>query len=152
MLPFNSPPAAKPSPRRRTLRALLALFLLGIAGGACAAALIAWLLSGGRAVLDGDLTAEGLIGEVRIERDACGVPTLTAENRFDLAFAAGFVHGQDRFFQMDFLRRRAAGELAELFGPVLIDEDRRMRLHRFRARAEKGLVGQSVEARRLLCS
>ncbi len=57
---------------------------------------------------------------MRITRDARGVPTIEALNRTDLAYATGFVHAQDRFFQMDLSRRLAAGELAELFGPVAV--------------------------------
>jgi penicillin amidase len=66
--------------------------------------------------LDGTFVATGLTAPVKIERDRLGVTTLTAANRVDLAYATGFVHGQDRFFEMDLSRRLAAGELSELFG------------------------------------
>jgi penicillin amidase len=85
--------------------------------------------------LDGEIPVGHLRAEVLIERDAAGIPAISARNRVDLAFATGFVHGQDRFFQMDLSRRRAAGELAELFGPVALPLDKRNRLHRFRNRA-----------------
>jgi penicillin amidase len=85
--------------------------------------------------LDGSLPVTGLVSSVRIERDAQGVPTIHATNRLDLARATGFLHGQDRFFQMDLLRRQSAGELAELFGPTAIGYDKQNRLHRFRAHA-----------------
>src|SRR5215469_748713 len=71
--------------------------------------------------LDGDLHRLGVVAPVTIERDALGVPTIEAANRVDLAFATGFVHGQDRFFQMDLSRRFAAGELSELFGKVALE-------------------------------
>ena len=66
--------------------------------------------------LDGSLRTVGLAAPVRIERDRLGVATLTAANRVDLAYATGFVHGQDRFFEMDLSRRLAAGELSGATG------------------------------------
>ena len=68
-------------------------------------------------------------------RDARGVPLISGTNRDDLAFATGYVHAQERFFQMDLLRRVGAGELAELFGEKAVPLDQANRLHRFRARA-----------------
>ena len=53
----------------------------------------------------------------------------------EVARATGFLHGQDRFFQMDLMRRRAAGEMAEILGPAVVALDRRNRIHRFRVRA-----------------
>jgi penicillin amidase len=85
--------------------------------------------------LDGEIVVDGVSADVVIARDAAGIPMITAANRVDLAYATGFVHGQDRFFQMDLTRRNAAGELAELFGAVALPVDRRHRFHRFRARA-----------------
>ena len=61
--------------------------------------------------LDGRLRESDLKAPVRITRDALGVATIEAADRVDLAFASGFLHAQDRFFQMDLLRRTAAGEL-----------------------------------------
>ncbi len=86
--------------------------------------------------IDGEIFVAALTDDVVIDRDDAGVPTILAKNRQDLAFATGFVHGQDRFFQMDLMRRKAAGELAELFGEVALSLDRTHRLHRFRHRAE----------------
>jgi penicillin G amidase len=93
------------------------------------------LLRGSLPQLDGELRELGIERPVRILRDAHGVPTLAAANRPDLAYATGFVHAQDRYFQMDLARRHAAGELAELFGRVALDEDRKTRLFRFRSLA-----------------
>lgn len=87
--------------------------------------------------LDGEIITDGVTANVTIERDAAGIPVITAADRVDLAFGTGYAHGQDRFFQMDLTRRNSAGELAELFGAAALPVDRRHRLHRFRARAEK---------------
>jgi penicillin G amidase len=100
--------------------------------------------------LDGIIREAGLTAPVRISRDARGVPTLQAANRLDLAYATGFVHAQDRYFQMDLARRHAAGELAELFGRVALDEDRRTRLFRFRSLSREVLAQAAPEQRAVL--
>ncbi|MBA6389566.1 penicillin acylase family protein [Colwellia sp. BRX10-3] len=85
--------------------------------------------------LDGKQTLFGLSASATIERDLQGVATIKASNRVDIALATGFVHAQERFFQMDLLRRNSAGELASLFGAAAIDYDSEIRRHRFRERA-----------------
>ena len=86
--------------------------------------------------LQGDAVVAGIDDVVTIERDADGLPVITASTRSDLAFGTGFAHGQDRFFQMDLIRRQAAGELSELVGAAAINVDKRYRFHRFRTRAQ----------------
>ena len=66
--------------------------------------------------LEGASGEPGLTSVVRITRDSRGVPTIEAANRLDLAYATGFVHAQDRYFEMDLSRRLAAGELAAGLG------------------------------------
>lgn len=102
--------------------------------------------------LDGTVTLAGPGHPVRIERDALGVPTLAARSREDLAFATGFLHAQERFFQMDLQRRAAAGELAELFGPIAVSHDRQLRNFRFRHIAAQVLAAASPEQRALLAA
>lgn len=95
-----------------------------------------WLsLRGSLAQLDGVVSATGLSAAVLVERDSRGTVTLHARNRRDLDFALGYVHAQERFFEMDLMRRSAAGELAELFGSAAVPTDRKARAHRMRARA-----------------
>lgn len=120
---------------------LLLLMVLGAAW---------WQLRSSLPMLDGHLVAPGLAAPVDIERDAMGVPTITGANRTDVAFATGFVHAQDRYFQMDLLRRTATGELSELFGAGALDADRRRRQHRFRARAAVALQALAPADRALL--
>ena len=67
-----------------------------------------------------------------------------------LAYALGFAHAQDRFFQMDLLRRNSAGELAEIIGPPVVKADRKVRVHRFRDVARRVLAEGSEEDRALL--
>jgi penicillin amidase len=125
--------------------------LLGLLGLVALALLSAYLyLRASMAQLDGVRRAPGLAGPVSVARDDHGVPLLQGSNRFDLAYATGFIHAQDRFFQMDLLRRVGAGELAELFGPRALPADKAHRLHRFRARAEQALAAMSADDRRFI--
>jgi len=94
---------------------------------------------------DGTLTVAGLSAPVTVDRDALGVPTVKGSSRVDVARALGFIHAQDRFFQMDLSRRRAAGELSELFGRAALATDQGARLHRFRHRAAAVIAATSPE-------
>ena len=100
--------------------------------------------------LDGEIPVDGLSAGVIIERDAAGIPVIAASNRRDLAFATGFAHAQDRFFQMDMIRREAAGELSEMVGSVAIERDKRHRFHRFRSKAEAVVAGATDSDRAIL--
>ena len=135
------------SAKRRLFRAagflLAGLLLAGAAGGF-------WLkreLTASLAQLDGARALPGLGAPVTVERDARGVPTIRAANRIDVARALGFVHAQERFFQMDLQRRLAAGELAELMGPPVLKYDREYRLHRFRDVARRVVAQASPDQR-----
>ncbi len=86
-------------------------------------------------ILDGKQTLFGLSNMVTVERDEQGIATIIADNRLDIAVATGFIHAQERFFQMDLLRKNSAGELSSLFGEVALDYDKTIRRHRFRDRA-----------------
>ena len=125
---------------RRALFALLAL-LVALAGGV-------WLmLRASLPALDGRLVAPGLQAPATLERDALGTATVRAGSRIDAAYALGFVHAQERYFEMDLMRRTAAGELAELVGAAALDLDKQHRPLRFRARAEQTLAGLSADDR-----
>lgn len=99
--------------------------------------------------LDDEVALPGLSAPVTVERDELGVPTVRGSDRVDVARALGFVHAQERFFQMDLMRRQAAGELAALVGPAALDYDQENRLHRFRARAS-AIVGSLTDRDRQL--
>jgi penicillin amidase len=87
---------------------------------------------------------------VRVDRDALGVPTIAGTSREDVARALGFVHAQDRFFQMDLQRRQPAGELAGLVGPRALDVDQEIRVHRLRSVAHRALELAEPSYRRVL--
>jgi penicillin amidase len=125
--------------RRRLPRAaalLLGLVLiLGIATGLWIRAQLAASLP----QLDGTLRVAGLSAPVTIARDGLGIPTVRGASREDVARAVGVLHAQERFFEMDLSRRRAAGELAALVGARALAADREIRPHRFRAEAQRAL-------------
>ena len=96
-------------------------------------------LRGSLPQLDGQQALAGLGSSVSVQRDPLGVVSLQADNEQDMARALGFIHAQERYFEMDLMRRSAAGELAELFGPAALPMDRKMRVHRLRARTQDNL-------------
>ncbi|KQN70700.1 penicillin amidase [Duganella sp. Leaf61] len=127
----------------RVLLAVVCLMLLAVAGG--------WLyLRASLPALDGMRTATGLHDTVSVARDQHGVPVISGESRLDVAYATGFVHAQERYFQMDLLRRVAAGELSELFGLRALPTDQAHRLHRLRARADLALAALPAGDQQLL--
>ncbi|PCI32676.1 MAG: hypothetical protein COB54_06160 [Alphaproteobacteria bacterium] len=101
-------------------------------------------------LLDGTFISSSVAQNIQVDRDKNGNATLTGENRLDLAYATGFIHGQERFFQIDLSRRMAAGEISELFGPLTLNLDKSNRVHRFRARAEKATRDMSDSNRAML--
>jgi len=125
--------------RKGIRRGLLALPVIVVAI-VLLAALAAWLaLRGSLPALDGETPLTGLAAPVKISRDALGVVTIDAASEADAMRALGYVHAQERYFEMDLMRRAAAGELAELFGPAALDVDRQNRVHRLRARVDAHL-------------
>ena len=116
---------------RVVILALAALLLAAASGAVWARA----QLRGSLPQLEGEQQLQGLSASVEITRDALGIPTIRGDTRVDVARATGFLHAQDRFFQMDLARRRAAGELAALVGARAGARDREIRIHRFRAEA-----------------
>ena len=128
---------------KRLVLAILVLLLVTVLG-------LWFFLRGSLAQLDGRRTVAGLSGNVTVVRDDNGVPSISGGDRNDVAYATGFVHAQDRFFQMDLLRRMPAGELSELFGEKALETDRINRLHRFRARATQAIEAMPAADRQLL--
>ena len=123
---------------RRIVIASLLLLLLAFGS-------IWWLLRGSLPVLDGEVGLSGLSSPVTIARDALGVVTIDAANETDAMRALGYVHGQERYFEMDLLRRTAAGELSALFGARALDADRKYRVHRMRSRVDANLAAMAGE-------
>ena len=127
-----SPPEVRPQ-RSSLIRVVsiagLVLLLVIVGAGA-------WLYSIARSPLpelDGSVSVPGLSAKVRVVRDNHGFPTIEAASLEDLFFAQGYVTAQDRLWQMDAMRRAAAGDLAEILGPDLTKFDREQRILGLRA-------------------
>ena len=135
-------------PRRfRWLRYLIGTVLILIVG---ALAAVWFLLAGSRAKLDGEVRVAALGDAVSITRDALGTATLQGKSRDDISYALGYVHGQERFFAMDLMRRLPAGELSELVGAKALDTDINHRRHRLRAVAQAAYAALPPEQKRTL--
>ena len=133
-----TPPAteapAPPRTRRRILpRIALALLLLALG----AVGYLYYVAHSALPQLDGTIRLSGLTAPVTVTRDTHGVPDIEATTLDDLFFAQGFVTAQDRLWQMDVMRRFAAGEMSELLGPALLEHDREQRILGLRAAAQK---------------
>jgi len=129
---------------RRLLHALAAiallLFLTVLAGWQ-------WLTRSGRPERSGSRPLAGLSAPVAVRFDDWGVPHLRGESGRDLAAALGWVHANDRFFQMELGRRAAAGRLSELFGERTVALDRGLRELRLGETARRLEAGASAESR-----
>ena len=99
------------------------LGLLLLVGAGAAALYVSQVLP----KVDGLTTLPGLRAEVQIERDANGIPSIRAESRDDAMFGLGFVHAQDRLWQLETHKRISSGRLAEAFGAPALEADKFLR-------------------------
>ncbi len=100
----------------------------------------AWLIHTKQPVRSGTMTLQQLKAPVSVDYDERGVPHIRAQNEPDLYRALGYVHAQDRLFQMEMVRRLANGELAEILGPKLLDTDKLFRTLGIRAKAQDAVA------------
>ncbi|NTZ72711.1 penicillin acylase family protein [Pseudomonas protegens] len=119
---------------KRSLTVVAVLILALLAG-------LAGYLYSKQPTRQGQVELNGLQGSVTVRYDERGVPHIRAENEADLYRALGYVHAQDRLFQMEVLRRLSRGELAEVLGPKLVDTDKLFRSLRIRERADSYIAG-----------
>ena len=113
-------------------RLLLIVVVLALAS----TAIVYGVLTLSLPTLDGKGRSDAVTQPVKIARGTLGQAVITATTRHDAAYGLGYAHGQDRFFQMDLLRRNAAGELSELFGKAALNLDKKMRFHQLRKRSQ----------------
>lgn len=111
-----------------------------------------WAIRRSLPVLDGSVSVSGLKDVVMIERDHWGRPWIRAKSVDDLVTAQGYVMAQDRLWQMDLLRRAAAGDLAEIFGEVALSFDKENRTLGMRQAAERAAANSPPDIRNLLDS
>jgi penicillin amidase len=102
--------------------------------------------------IDGEIQLEGLEGPVDIYRDQMGIPHIYASTQHDLFFAQGYVHAQDRFWQMDAWRHIGSGRLSEMFGSGQVETDTFLRTLGWRLTAEKEYAELDTESKAILDS
>src|ERR1700744_4556288 len=138
-------------PRLRSTGRLIAWIVLAILVlAALLVAIALWEVHRSVPTLDGQARVGGLKSSVTIARDERGTAVIQGANRLDVARGLGFVHAQERFFEMDLTRRSAAGELSARFGPVALEHDRQRRTHRLRAMLTARLATMAPDERALL--
>lgn len=111
------------------LATLLVLVIVAVGVGV-------WTVQRSFPTTSGELDVPGLDATVTVSRDDAGIPQITADSAHDLFYAQGFVHSQDRFWEMDFRRHVTAGRLAEMFGPSQVATDSFVRTLGWRSVAE----------------
>lgn len=100
--------------------------------------------------VDGHCTIDGLAESVEIIRDHCGIPHIYAKNENDLFFAQGYVHAQDRLWQMEMNRRIGQGRMSEVVGAEALALDRLMRTIGLSRMAERSWTQVHEDARRIV--
>ena len=119
------------------------LALLAIAGGAVYTSLRRSLPQ-----IDGVVTVSGISAPIEIIRDADAIPHIFASTKLDAFYGLGYVHAQDRLWQMEFQRRIGFGRLAEVLGPAAVVQDRFLRTVGFGRAARAAWAAMSDEATR----
>ena len=126
----------------------IVLLVLVVAGSTFAA----WTARRSFPQTSGELTVAGLRSSVDVLRDERGIPHIYADTPEDLFFAQGYVHAQDRFYEMDFRRHITSGRLSEMFGKSQVETDKFLRVSGWYRVAEKELPLLSADTRRNLDS
>lgn len=126
--------------------AIVALVALALLAGAAAAVYVQRSFP----AVDGSITVGGLRADVRVQRDAADVTHIRAQSPQDAWFAMGYVHAQERSWQLEFNRRVMHGELSEVFGPATLDTDKLMRALDIMGSARRQYAGLPAYAREAL--
>ncbi len=131
-----------PKKRTRTKKRLLRNILIGtlvtlLVLVVAAGGVTAWTVTSSFPQTSGEIKVPGLTDTVTVSRDDAGIPTITAKNAGDLFRAQGYVHAQDRFWEMDFRRHVTSGRLSELFGESQLGTDTFIRTLGWRNVAEE---------------
>ncbi|MEJ2758033.1 MAG: penicillin acylase family protein [Anaerolineales bacterium] len=139
--------------KRVLTRILVALLVLVVLGGAAGAYTLKSYIPNTAAQksfpqVEGELQVPGLDGTVDVYRDEMGIPHIYADTIHDLFFAQGYVHAQERFWQMDFWRHMGSARLSEMFGASQVGTDSFLRTLGWRqtAEAEYAMLGEQSRA------
>ena len=129
---------------------LLGLFLFVLLIGLTAGGVGVYTVRSQFPQISGSIKLAGLQGNVEVIRDKFGVPHIYANTPDDLFRAQGFVHAQDRYFQMEFWRRIGQGRLAELFGASALKQDKFIRTVGWHRAAAKEAASMDADTRTVL--
>ena len=129
---------------KRVLAVVLVVVLVVVGVGIGA---LAWVTGRALPQTSGTLTVPGLERPVTVVRDVAGIAHIRAETVHDLFMAQGFVHAQERMWQMEVWRHISAGRLSEMFGESQLDADRFIRTLGWRQATERDLAAMAPEAR-----
>lgn len=146
-VPTTAAQPGAPRRARRLRRALAVVGVLVLVLVVAAAGFLAWTVQRSFPVVDGSLDVPGLQSSAQVVRDAQGVPQIYADTSHDLFIAQGYVHAQDRFWEMDMRRHITAGRLSELFGPGEVQTDAVVRTMGWRRVAEQEVPLLSEQTR-----
>ena len=138
------PEVRRRNPALRILYYAVCLLLVALIAGVW---WLYWIARSPLPQLDGSVSVPGISSKVRVVRDEHGVPTIEAATLDDLFFAQGYVTAQDRLWQMDMMRRAAAGELSEVIGEDTVKMDREQRILGLRVAAEAAEKSIPLRAR-----
>ncbi len=141
---LSSPQLPSTRPTLRIAGLTVLVLVVALTG---ASAWLYWIARSPLPQLDGSVAVPGISAAVRVVRDEHGVPTIEASTLGDLFFAQGYVTAQDRLWQMDILRRAAAGELSEILGEATVKMDRQQRILGLRQAAEASEKNMSARDR-----
>lgn len=133
--------------RRRVFRALAWVLAVIVVIALLAAGFGVWTIQRSFPTTKGTIEVAGLSQPVTVQRDAHGIPTVTADSSADLFFAQGYVHAQDRFWEMDFRRHMTSARLSELFGESQVGTDTFLRTLGWHRIAEEEVEALPEETR-----
>jgi len=135
--------------KRKLLKKIILILFLIITAIALS---ITYFLRSSLPKTKGEISIQGISNEVEIIRDKLGIPHIFAQNEEDLFFACGYVHAQDRIWQMELSRRIGTGTLSEVFGDRTLEMDTQVRALGLKKAAEKDFENLGPKMRELLAS
>jgi penicillin G amidase len=141
-----APLARLPRPVRWFVRVLAVVLVIAL----LLSLWVFWTVRRSFPSMEGTVRLAGLHGEVTVHRDRWGVPHLYGSSGDDLVLAQGYVHAQDRFWEMDFRRHVTAGRLSELFGETTLETDKVVRTLGWRRVASQEYALLAPQTQRLL--
>lgn len=126
------------------------LMYVGLAGLLALSGVLAYYLRASLPELSGEVVLAGLGAPVEVDSDDLGVPAIAASKREDALRVLGYLHARDRLFQMELLRRKSAGRLAELFGEAALPLDKQQRVYQFERVARSVVVALPADQKQAL--